>query len=418
MSAQSSSQSQLPILAPATDLAEMADFGLLDDQLARDVKAGLKRGLKNAVVFRDGSTALALFRHALATAIGRIHADGRAALFLRFVQDGPYEDAGEIPPALQHKRLTDDETAAVITFIYSHMVNCFKGALTELLAVAPCLKIVRQLQAEKRLPPAARLYVGDAVWTAARTGPGFAKGADLHILVKRHAPKGRPSLFVAGVAEVKSYFQPPERLRRQLDQHVARARRGLRVSDTEYSPEQITIGNGDDAGTVKISVLPARWTLPRTFRFEVREGRKLLHVDPGVPPHVADVVERVDPLEWRVTLRWSKEALDAAAYDMTFWFMEKVGEALYSSGVPREWAEMTPAEAGQNAAKMMLYYAILRCRTPRENQRAIALYNSYSFGCALGLKFRRPDGKREMLWPEDLDGILANGRSKSGCRID
>jgi hypothetical protein len=223
---------------------------------------------------------------------------------------------------------------------------------------------------------------------------------------------------VAGVAEVKSYFQPPERLRRQLDQHVVRARRGLRVSDTEYSPEQITIGNGDDAGTVKISVLPARWTLPRTFRFEAREGRKFLHVDPGVPPYVADVVERVEPLEWRVTLRWSKEALDAAAYDMTFWFMEKVGEALYSSGVPREWAEMTPAEAGQNAAKMMLYYAILRCRTPRENQRAIALYNSYSFGCALGLNFRRPDGKREMLWPEDLDEIVVNGRSKSGCRID
>jgi hypothetical protein len=34
--------------------------------------------------------------------------------------------------------LTDNETASVITFIYSHMVNCFKGALTEMLAVAPC----------------------------------------------------------------------------------------------------------------------------------------------------------------------------------------------------------------------------------------------------------------------------------------
>ena len=78
---------------------------------------------------------------------------------------------------------------------------------------------------------------------------------------------------------------------------------------------------------------------------------------------------------------------------------------------------MTPAEASQNAAKMMLYYAILGCRTPRENQRAIALYNSYGFGYMLGMNFRNRDGKREMLWPQDLDEILQHGETKSGCRI-
>jgi hypothetical protein len=62
---------------------------------------------------------------------------------------------------------------------------------------------------------------------------------------------------------------------------------------------------------------------------------------------------------------------------MTFWYMEKIGEVIYSKFVPKGWEEMTPAEAGRNAAKMMLYYAILRCRTMREEQRAIALYNSY-----------------------------------------
>jgi hypothetical protein len=102
---------------------------------------------------------------------------------------------------------------------------------------------------------------------------------------------------------------------------------------------------------------------------------------------------------------------------MTFWFMEKVGEVLYSDGVPKEWEGMTPAEAGQNAAKMMLYYAILRCRTVREDQRAIALYNSYSFGFALGMNFRNPKGQREMLWPQDLDEILAIGQNKDGCKI-
>ena len=39
-------------------------------------------------------------------------------------------------------------------------------------------------------------------------------------------------------------------------------------------------------------------------------------------------------------------------------------------------------------------------------QRAIALYNSYGFGYMLGMNFRNRAGKREMLWPQDLDEIL------------
>lgn len=36
---------------------------------------------------------------------------------------------------------------------------------------------------------------------------------------------------------------------------------------------------------------------------------------------------------------------------------------------------MTPAEAGRNAAQMMLYYAIPRSLNRRAEQRVIALYN-------------------------------------------
>ncbi|NOT00460.1 MAG: hypothetical protein HOP29_07510 [Phycisphaerales bacterium] len=398
-------------------LAKTVGFDLLEDALAQDVHAALRAGLKHGATFHDGRSALAIFRHALAAAIGRIHEDGRAPLFLRFLSDGPYEDAGDIPAALRSKRLTDDETTSVIAFIYSHMVNCFKGAITEILAVEPCLHILRKMQREKRVPREARLYVGDAVWASASRGAGFAKGGDLHILAERRSPKSNRSIVVAGVAEVKSYFCQPDRLRSQLDKHFARARRGLRVGEVAYFPDRITMGWGGSRQAVRISILPARWPLPRRFRFEHRDGRKFLHVEAAAPPAPADSMERVGPTEWRVTLRWSKEALVAAAFGMTFWFMEKVGEVIYSAGVPKDWSEMTPAEAGQNAAKMMLYYAILRCRTAREHQRAIALYNSYGFGCALGMNFRNPEGKREMLWPQDLDEIQASGRNKDGCRI-
>jgi len=97
--------------------------------------------------------------------------------------------------------------------------------------------------------------------------------------------------------------------------------------------------------------------------------------------------------------------------------LPEVGEIIYSDpdAMPKDWQEMTPAEAGRNAAKLMLYYAILRSRTPRENQRAIALYNTYGFGYALGMSFRNAEGRREMLWFKDLDEILSAGRTREGC---
>ena len=402
---------------PSEALIQSVAFNLLGDELGSDIQSTLKTALAGGAVFHKASEPLSIFRQSVAAAIRDIESHPRGRLFQEFLLKGPYEGEGAIPAKLLGHRLSDEDTTAVIAFIYSHMVNCFQGALAEMLATAPCLHILLELQAQKRLPREARLYVGDAVWAAPREGEGFAKAADLHILVERRSSKATPSVVIGGVAEVKSYFLPPERLGRQLDQHLARARRGLRVGKVVYGPDQIAVGCEGSRQAVRITVLPAHWTLPRTFHFERKEGRKFLHVDPRLPPSAADSVERVGPLQWRVTLRWSKEALDAAAYEMTFWFMEKVGEVLYSNAVPKEWEGMTPAEAGQNAAKMMLYYAILRCRTVRENQRAIALYNSYSFGYALGMNFRNPEGRREMLWPQDLDEILATGQNKDGCKI-
>jgi len=167
---------------------------------------------------------------------------------------------------------------------------------------------------------------------------------------------------------------------------------------------------------MRIGVLPDNWILPRTFRFEPSEHGRMLRVDSSSPRLREDRVARVGEDLWQIILRWSKEAIAAAAYEMTFWYMEKVGEIVYSKGVPRDWAEMTPAEAGRNAAKMMLYYAIRRCHK-RVKQRAISLYNSYGFGFALGTSFRDSKGRRQMLWPQDLDEILSNGRTKQGYRF-
>ena len=402
-----------PLLADS--LADTVGFDLLDGPLAREVNVTLSTALKSAVVFAGGTAPLEIFRDSVRQAIGRIQAHGRADLLLRFLGDGPIEDEGK-KDQLRSKRLTDDETAAVTGFIHGHMVNSFKGTLTELLAVGPCLRLLRELKADSRLPRHAQLYVGDTVWSVKGETRVFAKGADMHILVPPRTARTPATLGLAGVIEVKSYFQTAERLKRQLDHHFSRGRRGLRVGGEDYFPPQIAV-TGMAGQPVRISVTPAGWSLPRIFRFEIEDGRRFLHVDPPLPPWEEDEVEPVGDNAWHLTLRWSKEALDAAAYGMTFWFMEKVGEALYADGVPEGWKPMSPAAAGQNAAKMMLYYAILRARNRRDEQRAIAIYNSYGFGCALGMNFRNKDGRREMLWPEDLDEILAHGKNKDGCRV-
>jgi len=398
-------------------LADTIGFEILGKTLGGDVRSAIGTALKAGVRFRGPARPSAIFRDAADASIREIESQPRGTLFQRFLRDGPYERPGPIPRALVGKRLSDQETASAITFIYSHMVNCFKGHIAELLASRPCNECVQQLRGQRRLPRQARLYIGDIVGAGRLSGRGIAKGADMHILV---VPAARDSgrVTVAGVVEVKSYRCSKRGLSTQLDRHLQRLGAGLRVGDRIFAQGQVRLLNGDRCQPVRIGVVPATWKLPRRFHFEPTDNGRRLCIDPGSPVADDDQVERIGSDEWRITLRWSAEALASAAYEMTFWYMEKVGEIIYAvDGVPKDWSEMTPADAGRNAAKMMLYYTILRCRCQRESQRAIALYNAYSFGYSLGMNFRNAEGRREMLWPEDLDEIAQSGRTRHGSRI-
>lgn len=406
---------KVPAMSIHTDrLADTVGFEILGKALGKDVEVSLGKAITAGAVFPAVSDPVSVFREALSESIRTIETNKRNILFQRFLRDGPYEDSGTIPPKMASRRLSDDETAAAIRFIYFRVINYFQGALGELLAAAPCCKVLRILKREGLLPKAARLYVGDAVGVHRQNHKGILKGADFHILVEKP-----DRVTVAGVAEVKSsYYKSKKELKLQLYKHIIRTKEGLRVNGTNYPSENISVGYGKRRPAVRITVLPGNWELPRTFSFKATKNGRSLYVDPGVPAKQGDRIERVKDDWWQITLKWSKQALAAAAYEMTFWYMGKIGEAIYSHGVPKEWSEMTAAQAGCNAAKMMLYYAILRCRTKNESQRAIALYNSYGFGYALGTNFKNAEGRREMLWPEYLDEILADGCTKQGCRLD
>ncbi|NQT93853.1 MAG: hypothetical protein HQ559_13925 [Lentisphaerae bacterium] len=398
-------------------LVDTAGFSLLGEALGRDVRDALRTALTAGAIFPKGTDPISIYRAALSDSVRDIEHHPRGLLFLKFLAKGPYVDAGPIPRLLRKNYLSDREVASVTAFIHAFMVNSFKGAVAELLAAGAAARLVRRLRREGLIRRNARLFVGDAVLARGVTGGGWRKSADLHILTDGDKVSAR--IAVAGVAEVKSYFRSEQRLREQLDQHIHRASLGLRVGRAVWPAGKVRLGSGKTGRVVRIIVAPSDWTLPRSFRFRKHGDGRRLYVSPASPPRESDSITQTAADEWRITLRWSKESLAEAAYETTFWYMGKVGEVLYSDpkNKPKEWDEMKAAEAGRNAAKMMLYYAILRCRTAREEQRAIALYNAYGFGYALGMNYRNAAGRREMLWPQDLDEITRGGKTRDGCRI-
>ena len=423
----------------AESLATSVGVDLLGERLGGDVRMAVGAALGARAVFPNGGDALAIFRNTLAASIRDIEESDRGRLFQRFLRDGPYEDVPPIPSELQRKRLSQTECAGAITFIHSFMVNSFKGALTELLAAGACQRLMQNVCLAGTLPTSVRLYVGDAVLVRRKSGKGGLKGADLHILAVDDRYAGAAHVTVAGVVEAKSGRKSAGALRGQLDRHIRRARQGLIVGGVEYPAEKVSLGYGNDGSVIRVTVLPSEWPLPRTLRYEQRGDKRELVLGPPMPPRTEDEFVPKGNGDWHIRLRWSREAIAAAAYEMTFWYMEKVGEAIYREGEdapdpkPSDWAEMTPAEAGRNAVKMMLYYAIrpdaILAEEAREQKkplsrpiarrlgRAIALYNTYGFGYALGMNFRNRHGRREMLWPQDLDEIALNGRTANGCRI-
>lgn len=387
-------------------VADRAHLDMLDPAVADAIVASVRSGTASGAVFPMSADPDELFRAAVADAITAIEA--RGPLVADFLRLGPSEYDGPIPADCASTRLSDEACALAITLIHAHAINCFKGALAELIAVSPCSELTRTLLSEKILTEPARVYVGDAARPVSTRG-SVSKGADLHVLLgtgKR--------LQLAAVAEVKSYPASPERLRGQLVAHAGRALRGLHIVGQE-GPAAI-IPEVPAGGPVLVSIASAGWRLSRKFWFTDDGGRVLLHMEP-LPRIPAHVTRQVSGTHWHVTLGWSQEALAAQAYALTYWYLEQLGAQLFSGDGESSWPEMSGEEAGVNSAKQSLYYAIRRCPDPRSEQRAIALYNAYGFGYALGTSFRDSAGRRQMLWPEHLREILAAGRTREGFRL-
>lgn len=352
-----------------------------------------------------GQTTWDVFKHSLDAAIRDIQEHPRGKLFRRLIEYGPHNPDDPEAPASDGKTiLSDPECGLCVDFIFSHMVNRFKGELAELLALEPCIALVQRLQQEGHLSSSTHLYWGDAVQERRQTRlageehdaqwGSFTKGADgiLAEPVLTSRSGRRSALRVRGVIEVKSMSRSHRRVIAQITKHITRMRGGVRLGDREWLPDEVSCSN-----VIRIMVLPATWKLSREYHgVKTGEGTRMVLAEPSEPPAQTQV-EELEPGLWKITLAWSQESLDEAAYEMTFWYMSQVGRHVYAGKpVPMGWESMTPEEAGYNAIKMMLYYILLRHMPERQRRRAIRLYNVYSYGYPIGSE------SGEMLWPEDV----------------
>lgn len=374
--------------------------------LANDVAKSIRVGISNPCVHLPvGKGVWDVFCYSLTAAIRDIQSHPRGKLFQRLIHYGPpHPDDPKTLLSSGSGVLSDPECGSCVDFIFSHMVNRFKGELAELLAIDPCVQLMQRLMKQRRLPTGIQLYWGDTIKEARRIGAShrhanrrwgsFTKGADAFLVHQPSNRKGgaQSKLRIWGVVETKSMRPPLPRLQEQIQRHLKRLEGGVQLDSRMWPASSIYVKI-----PLSIVVLPSSWRVDRACHWVERAKTKSMVYDkPDMPPLPSRTNELVRDL-WKITLAWSQEALEQAAYEMTFWYMSQVGQHVYGEDqLPTEWQEMRPDEAGRNAIKMMLYYIMLRYISKDQRRSATKLYNIYSFGYPLGVD------AGDMLWPENI----------------
>jgi hypothetical protein len=332
-------------------------------------------GLSNShVKLLNKNSIKGIFNNSLYEAIRDIEEHPRGHLFKRLIEYGPLNpDEKDISKHNENTILSDKECISAVNFIFSFIINRFKGELAELLAIKHCQK-----------------KKGRTVETD--SAGSLAKGADGLIVEKSN---GKNKINVKGVIEIKSMYVSPKKLLTQINQHISRLQWGLVLGIKKYTPDKLNINKKN---ILRIMIIPSSWKVNRQFKWKEKESsRRMVFPEPDFPKEETRI-EEVETNTWKIKLNWSKEALEQAAFEMTSWYMSQVGKSVYNKkNLPKNWEEMSPEEAGYNSIKEKLYYILLRPLTKKQGRRAIKLYNVYSFGYSRGID------SKEMLWPEDIE---------------
>ncbi len=366
-------------------------FDIVSRALGSDLRRSIKSGIAAGAHFDAERQPVAVSRASLAAAL----ADRHSALETMVA---PFLSAGVSEPS-------DDAFDTGVQFAVSRAVAALQGCLAELLAVGPVCQLVDRLVHAGLLPGGTSVFVGDAIGVRGR------KAADMHLLAM--PMNGIAQLH--GVVEVKAFACSERKLDVQLSNHWRRA-----------CSEAITVRLGRRNGTVlhvepgaspiRIAVTAASWKLSREFELDGVNGSYFLN-SPAPIRGSEHISADSAGLHWRITLRWSQEALRSAAHDLLMWYAGHLIEMIIRKGGKNPWPEMTSDQAGQNAFKQALFYSLDRRLSPGAFRKALTFYNSLGFGYALGSAFLGPDKEPRMLWHADLLEIAQDGVTKNGCYL-
>jgi hypothetical protein len=340
-----------------------------------------------------------VFNNSLNAAIRDIENHPRGQLFQRLIEYGPLTpDEDHLSANKQNTVLSDEECASTVNFIFSFIINRFKGELAELLSIQPCYELFEELKNQKGIAQDAFICFGDYIREYKKSKNDttnsslvLAKGADGLIAEKSNNSK---SLTVRAIIEIKSMYVPTRKLLAQISKHISRLKWGLVLGEEKFTPQELNI---DKKNTLQIMITPSSWKVNRNFTWEEKDGvRRMIFPEPDFPKEKT-TINKIDSNTYEIKLNWSQESLEQAAFEMTFWYMSQVGKKVFDNKpLPKNWEGMTTEEAGYNSIKEKLYYIMLRPLTGMQDRRAIKLYNVYSFGYPLGVD------SKEMLWPEDI----------------
>jgi hypothetical protein len=133
--------------------------------LAAALHKSISLGLSNShVKLLNKNSVKEIFDNLLNEAIRNIEEHPRGHLFKRLIEYGPLNpDEKDISAYKENTILSDEECVSAINFIFSFIINRFKGELAELLAIEPCIRLLENLKEKGEVSKGAFLCFGDYI---------------------------------------------------------------------------------------------------------------------------------------------------------------------------------------------------------------------------------------------------------------
>ncbi len=178
---------------------------------------------------------------------------------------------------------------------------------------------------------------------------------------------------------IKSFATSFSRIRPQIESHVRRLQRGVRIGEKNFSPEEVIAAWWQSGEGWRYGSDPRSWT--RILRILVSPQRG----------NVMAAAEATKAPNFQILLPISKTALASTAYEWTARFLQRM---VVRAGRVNQSTAASSTETALNSTQEALYHILYedRTRSPHARQIAKRLYNVYGFG------YLASQGHREMLW--------------------